>query len=49
LKQESILELKAQLLAHKAAMDKQQAEMEHSNQEELDALKHQCESDMGKR
>lgn len=49
LKQDSILELKTQLLAHKAAMEKLQAEMEHANQEEIEALKRQCESDMGKR
>jgi hypothetical protein len=47
LKQQNIQEIKAQIIAHKAAMDKVQEEMERSNQEELEALRHQCESDMG--
>jgi len=39
--------MKAQIMAHKAALEKQQEELERANQEELDALKHQCELDMG--
>jgi len=44
---QSVDDRKAQLVAHKAAVDAVRSELEKVKDEELEALRHECEADLG--
>ena len=45
---QNVAERKAQVIAHKAAVDAVRSELEKVKDDELEALRYQCNADLGK-